>query len=317
MSLESKVKDTGRHPGTISYKAFCRAAESLSSGEFWSLRKPSPNSLLAGVPGHIYLSGREIFLPAPPPSTPHVTHKRSVDKHNCDKDVASHGDDELLATFPDLEPNDDGVIKASGEKSDTKSTGSTPLSSHQSVSHINGDYTKRDQGCTYTDCSVDRLGDGETGSTLVGIRHEVLYQTAYEVPLMILKASNPDGSPVGLERANEILKYWQRKESTLPVPEAKCYLIQQDHPVEGCPVLAMKVCQLNKLLSIAFSAAEETSGKEVSRDDLFKEMNYLPCWLSIVGRFVGLDTGGACKLARTSLSCRDKPKTAASQPPKK
>jgi len=66
------------------------------------------------------------------------------------------------------------------------------------------------------------------------------------------------------------------------------------------------VCQLNKLLAIAFSTAEKTSGKEVSRDDSFKEMSYLLCWLSIVGRFVGLDTGGACKLARTSRGTHPK-----------
>jgi len=211
MSVESKrVKDTGHHSGSISYKAFCRAAEMLSSGDFWSLRKPSPNSLLAGVPGHIYLSGREMFLPAPPPSTPE---KQSAGKHNGDNDVASHDDDVLLTTLADLEPIDEGVI-TSEEKLDTESNRSTSL-----------------RGCE----------EEETGSTLVRIRHEILYQTAYEVPLMILKASNPDGSPVDLERANEMLKFWQRKELTLPVPEAKCYLIQQDHPVEGTPILAMKV----------------------------------------------------------------------------
>jgi hypothetical protein len=52
-----------------------------------------------------------------------------------------------------------------------------------------------------------------------------------------------------------------RTQSAFPLPETKCYLTPHEHPVEGFPVLILKVCQLEHLMSLALSVSQKTLDK--------------------------------------------------------
>mmetsp|Transcript_6236 Transcript_6236/g.15045 ORF Transcript_6236/g.15045 Transcript_6236/m.15045 type:complete len:118 (+) Transcript_6236:665-1018(+) len=106
----------------------------------------------------------------------------------------------------------------------------------------------------------------------------------------------------------------------MAVPEAKCYLIMEEHPIEGYPVFATKVCQLEQLLYLALQTFPKNpkttsnrsdgqtstdNGSDKSVDE--KKTNshcdqhalrYLLCWMGLVGPFVGLEMK-ACDSAET------------------
>eukprot|EP00472_Partenskyella_glossopodia_P008851 CAMPEP_0197524000 /NCGR_PEP_ID=MMETSP1318-20131121/8794_1 /TAXON_ID=552666 /ORGANISM="Partenskyella glossopodia, Strain RCC365" /LENGTH=328 /DNA_ID=CAMNT_0043076841 /DNA_START=44 /DNA_END=1033 /DNA_ORIENTATION=- len=178
------------------------------------------------------------------------------------------------------------------------------------------------------DTTIERCR-AEGDESVVVIRHEIVYQHTYCVPMMLLRAYTQDGSPVALDAIEEFLQKWKRK-SFPALPETKYFLLPQEHPVDGRPVFALKICRLNSLMSLALRPiqtaptppvkkklkeqqdpsvssqshkvlTEQDSETKPSDVDIrgnkrVSGLHYLLSWLGIVGPFVGLHVN-SCKMA--------------------
>jgi len=247
--------------GTISYDEFCSAAKHLSENDpHWSIRQVSSSPILTPVPGQHSLVGREMLFPVPV-------------KEESQSDLQS---EEAL-----LEERDDGSMG------------------------MMDDLSNPNQASPSLKCEMDNedvlqsnLHDGRVEGKrsvieYVTVRHEILYQTTYRVPTMIIQAYHPDGKPASMETLDFIFKQgW--KTTSVSVPEAKCYLLPLEHPIEGTPTLTLKVCELSNLLRLALSGVAKSNVEETDEDP---GVRYLLCWLGIVGPYVGLRIN-ACHLSK-------------------
>lgn len=88
--------------------------------------------------------------------------------------------------------------------------------------------------------------------------YNVIYSDSYEVPVMYFSASNQDGSPVEVELENI---------------SAEQYINQVEHPLLFRPFYMVHPCRTKDFMEVHSKSNSE---------------NYLICWLSTVGSYIGL-----------------------------
>eukprot|EP00742_Colponemidia_sp_Colp-10_P003471 GILJ01003697.1.p1 GENE.GILJ01003697.1~~GILJ01003697.1.p1 ORF type:complete len:229 (-),score=13.92 GILJ01003697.1:109-795(-) len=131
-------------------------------------------------------------------------------------------------------------------------------------------------------CVSDRV-DGASVPEGYLFDYHIVYSPTYQVPVLYLNASNLDGEVLSTEELWNVLRHSRLFDADT---SKWSVLTQGEHPVLGVPYLFLHPCQTADFMKIVWADNSASSPSESPKGEL--KVDYLTCWLALVGPLVGL-----------------------------